>query len=238
MLSRKILRINYAAVFRLKPFWRLRWERVNISLLVSSVLFQLLFYIAPGADALTCSLSASLSALFQYRKPKIPPINLQYIKAFCSTLMLHAIVLTPGLICWQRGWGWTCRLRHLKLKCLQVIWASQLPLEPNEMSTSQGAQTMIQLTLWATSCRSNLYTAHLSVPRSWNSLIHTMKLLARSLARFWASSALPGIIETRFGHQPQPGTVPKEQGGFSHLVGKGESMTVWTCALPASWCHR
>lgn len=44
---------------------------------------------------------------------------------------------------------------------------------------------MIQLTLWATSCRSNLYTAHLNVPRSWNSLIHTMKLLARSLARFW-----------------------------------------------------
>lgn len=98
---------------------------------------------------------------------------------------------------------------------------------------------MIQLTLWATSCRSNLYTAHLNVPRSWNSLIHTMKLLARSLAWApWASSTLPGIVQTRFGHQPQPGTVPKEQGGFSHLVGKGESVTVWTCASPASWCHR
>lgn len=98
---------------------------------------------------------------------------------------------------------------------------------------------MIQLTLWATSCRSNLYTAHLNVPRSWNSLIHTMKLLARSLARApWASSALPGIVQTRFGHQPQQGTMPKEQGGFSHLVGKGESVTVWTCASPASWCHR
>ena len=84
---------------------------------------------------------------------------------------------------------------------------------------------MIQLTLWATSSASNLYST--SEYSQVLELAHPHYKTASTLSGVvltWASSTLPDIVQTQFGHYPGPGTMPSTQSGSSHLVLKCKGM--------------
>lgn len=141
-------------------------------------------------------------------------------------------MLTPRLICWQWSWGWTCRWRHLSLSVSR--WSECLSFRYSQMRYRQvrGAQAAIQLTLWATSSASNLYSTaecsqvlELAHPHCGIVSVLPGTILA------WASSILPDTVQTQFG----PEAMPNTQFGSNHFVLKGGSMTVWTYALSTSW---